>query len=314
MKRIIKTSGLYALVMSTALVITLLICWAGLSWLLCGCDDDDWNPFPSAPSPTPIPAFGTVIRELPATHPGIGSVDVVQGNLWEYCQGYAELRKRDQAGDLQEVVPLDGRLDILWAVAWNPLQECFYGTNPECQRIDWNLIQISRQGTVLGGFKMMGGSSSNWIRNYDIEFNVDFTAGPAGKYEILAGQMLLESIHFSLVKYEFDDVSKPNAYYEAWWGKFDIYSRANTRTGNTFWAACQEDFFENGQRPIVEYYFIPPGGSVGTPKDVLKRTGRKITIPGVWFPSIIAVGNSMWGKGIGPDGSTSIYQISLGPD
>lgn len=274
-----------------------------------GCNDCGGLWFQDCPTPAPSPSpapLGTVVASWPsAAEKSLGSVDFKDGEIIEYCQGIAALYFRSIAsGEIIRKEDIDGRLTKGWAVAWSKKRNCYWMTNPECEGVDYNLVQLDLAGAVIGGGKMMGGHSTNWIRNYDCDVNEDFTAGPdADGYEITPGDVFVGSLHFSLNKWEYDDVSNPAKYYEAWWFKSDITHRAVTRTGDTFWAA------EWGGTRVIEYKF-------GARKSVAERTGRSFDC-GVKFSSLkydeAEGGRYFWGKGISKaTGESRIYQISAG--
>ena len=277
-----------------------------MSVVLYGCESCN-GPFPPYPGPTPILAFGKVIKTLPATHPGIGSIDIVGDNFWEYCQGYSELRKRDMDGDLQEIVNLDGRLYGLWAVCWDSQRKCFWGTNPNFTGFELeqaNLIEINRAGDIIETVRV----SNNWSKPAliirDLDYNADYEYTDADGNKITIGLISTSDWHYSLRKSDWIDPD--NGFWEQYWFRLNIQVAGITNVGELYYAACDGNNPEEGKYPIIEFRQPPR-------KQWAERTGRKITVPGVWFSSLKTAGRSLWGKGIAKNsGETKIYQISLG--
>ena len=279
-----------------------------MTFTLSGCTgcNPPW-PWPS-PSPTPVPDFGTIIKTLPASHNGIGSIDLVDGSIWEYCQGHAELRKRDMDGDLQEIVELDGRLTGLWAVCWDPQRSAFWCTNPDIKNFEsenGNLIKVNRQGGVIQVIRV----SDNWGKPYltirDIDYNDNYEYEDADGNKITKGLLRTADWHYSLRKCDYIDPD--NGFWETfWWRLSDIQHAAVTEAGGKYYASTDGDNPINGEYPILE------SDQVGR-KQWAPNTGRQIVVPGVWFSSLKTEGRSLWGKGIRKsDKQTLIYQISLG--
>lgn len=284
-----------------------LAAFGGLLLALSGCNDcgglwfqDCPTPIPE-PSPAPAP-FGTVVQTLPCiTANTYGSIDFKGEMLMEYCHGETVLYFRNpRTGTITGTLPFDSRLSHAWAIAWDEARGCYWLTNPECQGIAQNLIQLGENGEYLNGYKMMGGDDhDNWIRNYDCDVNDDYTYPPTGPdpdgYQIKPGQIFVGSIHYSLQKWEFDDVTNPAKYTEAWWFKeADFTIHAVTRTGSTYWAA---DW--NGDK-IYEY-------KQASRRAFAEKTGRVIRVPGVKMSSLKFDGRYLWGKS-----NNFIYKISLG--
>lgn len=278
-------------------------------------------PSPAAPSPSPAPTlipapFGTVVANFPSAVAGsIGSANVKDGSLIEYCRGEAALyRRRMNDGAQEEKMLIDSRLTKLWAVCWDPRRSCYWATNPEEGGINYNLIQLSPAGQITGGSLMLGGTSNNPIRIYDAETNWSYST-TIGKDPIDAGTLLVADRHvFSgsqLIKVNFI-TTEVEGYWEQFWWALDISFRADARTGCTYWLACDTDNPVGSDYPIYEYRQALYRKERC---DASARTGRKIVIPGVWFSSIFVTddGAYMWGKGINAKtGESAIYQISMG--
>lgn len=278
----------------------------GCDWEWLGCKpkpDPSPSPIPG-PSPSPAP-FGTIVKTLPASVAGTyGSIDFKGDTLVEYCHGGTRLYFRDiTTGDLKKTLDFDSRLSHAWAVAWDETRGCYWLTNPECQGIAQNLIQLGENGEYVNGYKMMGGDDhDNWIRNYDCDVNEDYTYPPAGPdssgYQIKPGQVFVGSIHYSLQKWEFDDVTNPAKYTEAWWFKeADFTIHAVTRTGSTYWAA------EWGGYKIHEY-------KQASRRAFAEKTGRVISVPFI-ASSLKYHDGLLWARGKSGT-SANIYAISLG--
>ena len=288
-----------------------------------------WSPSPAAPSPSsspvrsPSPApsippapFGQVVNKFPSAVAGsLGSVNSKDGQLIEYCRGEAALYFRSIAsGAITQKMNMDARLKQLWAVAWDSVRGCYWATNPEESGINWNLIQVSSSGQVIGGSLMLGGTSNNPIRIYDLESNWTYATTIDGN-PIDAGTMFVSDRHvFSgsqLIKVNFITVDV-EGYWEQFWWAVDISFRADARTGCTYWLACDADNPVGGEYPIYEYRQALYRKERC---DASARTGRKIIVPGVWFSSLFVSedGSYIWGKGINAvTGESAIYQISLG--
>lgn len=279
------------------------------------------TPSPVVPSPSPAPSvppapFGQVVNKFPSAVAGsLGSVNLKAGQLIEYCRGTAALylRRMDNGAVVEQMI-LDSRLKQLWAVAWDSVRGCYWATNPEESGINWNLIQVSPTGQVIGGSLMLGGTSNNPIRIYDLEVNWSYATTIQGD-PIDAGTMYVADRHvFSgsqLIKINFITVDVAG-YWEQFWWAVDISFRADARTGCTYWLACDTDNPVSGEYPIYEYRQALYRKERC---DAFARTGRKIVVPSVWFSSLFVSddGAYMWGKGINPKtGESAIYQISLG--
>ena len=282
-----------------------------LIWAIVGCHSCDNNgddPTPN-PEPTPILPLGTVIKTFPASFPGIGSIDLDGDSFWEYSRGYAELRKRSLSnGDLQEILTLDGRLTGLWAVCKDPQRLCWWASNPDWKNFEsenGNFIKLGLNGEIL----QVNRVSDNWSKPpliiRDLDYNADYEFEDQDGNKITIGLISTSDWHYSIRKSDFLDVE--NGYWEQYWNRIDCQVAGLTHAGGFCLAACDGDNPESGQYPIIEYRQPPR-------KQWAERTGRKIIIPGVWFSSLKAQGRSIWGRGINAnDGTTMIYQISLGP-
>jgi len=282
-----------------------------LIWAIVGCHSCDNNgddPTPN-PEPTPILPLGTVIKAFPASFPGIGSIDLDGDSFWEYSRGYAELRKRSLSnGDLQEILTLDGRLTGLWAVCKDPQRQCYWGTNPDWKGWEsqqYNLIKIGLNGEVVQAVRVSDNMSKPPLVIRDIDLNEDYSYEDADGNKIFPGLLRTADHHYSLRKTDFIDPD--SGFWETFWFRADCQIAGTTQSGGLYLSSTDGDSPESGQYPIIEY-------RQSGRKAWAERTGRQIIVHDTWFSSLKAQGRSIWGRGINAnDGTTMIYQISLGP-